>query len=108
MAWAVLRRPATCCTFIIAPNITPDIATGIGAWTEQQIATELQAGIKPDGTLVKGLMAEQVAGGYNGLTDADVLAIVAFLKTIPAVSNVAVAPEAPSGPIGGPKGLLLP
>ncbi|MCL5026408.1 MAG: c-type cytochrome [Chloroflexi bacterium] len=86
--------------FDIAPNITPDLATGIGDWTEQQIATYLQRGIGPNGRTPDGLMGEVVFGGFgrlgfNQLIDADAAAIASFLKSIPAVANVPMAPPLP-------------
>lgn len=32
-----------------APNITPDTATGIGKWTDAQLAKAIREGIRPDG-----------------------------------------------------------
>lgn len=71
----------------VAANITPDMETGIGTWTEEQIVNLLKTGQRPDGSAVGGLMAQVVAGGFSKLTDADRAAIAAYLKTIPAVNN---------------------
>ncbi len=76
----------------VSANITPDNETGIGKWSEAEIANLLKTGQRPDGTAVGGLMALVVQGGYNKLTDADRLAIAAYLKTIPAVNNKPGAP----------------
>ncbi len=70
----------------IASNITPDRATGIGSWTDDQIVRAIREGKRPDGTLVGPPMP---IGLYRGLSDADVRAMVAFLRTVPAVSNKA-------------------
>src|SRR5712691_11628509 len=40
------------------PNITPDGETGIGKWSEEEIADYLGSGNKPDGDVAGGLMAE--------------------------------------------------
>ena len=72
------------------PNITPDAATGLGQWSAEDIAEYLGTGIKPDGDVAGGLMAEVIEGtlaGYKDLTKADRLAIAQYLKSIPAVSN---------------------
>lgn len=72
------------------PNITPDHDTGIGGWTEEQIADYLESGNRPDGDVAGGLMAEVIQGssaGYKDLTKADRLAIAKYLKSIPAVKN---------------------
>lgn len=73
--------------FEVAPNITPDEATGIGTWTDQQIAALVKTGTRPDGTKVGGLMAFMISGGFDQFTDGDGAAIAAYLKTVPAVSN---------------------
>lgn len=72
------------------PNITPDRETGIGGWTEEQIADYLGTGNKPDGDVAGGLMMEVIQGssaGYKDLTKADREAIARYLRSIPAVKN---------------------
>jgi mono/diheme cytochrome c family protein len=71
----------------VASNITPDEATGIGSWSEEEIGHFLQTGMEPDGKMIKGAMAQQIERRFSKLTDADALAIAAYLKTIPAVNN---------------------
>jgi mono/diheme cytochrome c family protein len=74
----------------LAPNITPDKATGLGDWTEEQIATYLGTGNRPDGDVAGGLMGEMIQGtlaGYKDLTKADLQAVAKYLKSIPAVRN---------------------
>ena len=76
------------------PNITPDRDTGIGKWSEEEIADYLGSGNKPDGDVAGSLMAEVIEGtlaGYKDLTKADLLAIARYLKTVPAVKNKIVA-----------------
>jgi len=75
---------------IYAPHLTPDRDTGIGGWTEEQIADYLESGNRPDGDVAGGLMAEVIQGssaGFKDLTKADRLAIAKYLKSIPAVKN---------------------
>jgi mono/diheme cytochrome c family protein len=69
----------------VASNITPDRATGIGAWTDAQIARAIREGIRPDGSLIGPPMP---IGLYRGLADDDLTAIVAYLRSVPAVANV--------------------
>lgn len=88
-------------------NITPDKETGIGDWTEEQIANLLKTGVRPDGSSVTGLMLDVVNGGFSKLTDADRLAIAAYLKTVPAVHNVPQVPQAPQLPSTGMEPLNL-
>ena len=72
------------------PNVTPDRDTGIGSWSEEQIADYLESGNKPDGDVSGGLMMEVIQGssaGYKDLTKADRQAIAKYLKSIPAIKN---------------------
>lgn len=72
------------------PNVTPDGDTGIGSWSEEQIADYLETGNRPDGDVAGGLMAEVIQGssaGYKDLTKADRLAIAKYLKSIPSIKN---------------------
>jgi mono/diheme cytochrome c family protein len=69
----------------VASNITPDKATGIGNWTDAQIAKAIREGLRPDGSLIGPPMP---IGLYRGIADDDLAAIVAYLRTVPAVSNV--------------------
>lgn len=74
----------------VVPNITPDTATGIGRWSEEQIAEYLGSGNTPDGDVAGGLMDEVIQGttaGYKDLTRADRLAIARYLKSIPPIQN---------------------
>lgn len=77
----------------VASNLTPDKVTGIGNWTDSEVAAVLRMGLEPEGTSVQGLMGEVVhgtplsGGGFNQLTDSDLRAIIAYLRSIPAVSN---------------------
>jgi mono/diheme cytochrome c family protein len=69
----------------VASNITPDRQTGIGAWTDAQIALAIREGIRPDGSVIGPPMP---IGLYRGLADEDVAAMVAYLRSVPAVANV--------------------
>jgi mono/diheme cytochrome c family protein len=68
-------------------NITPDEATGLGAWSAEDIAKYLLTGTEPDGKQAEGAMAQQIERRFSKLTKGDAAAIGDYLKTIPAVSN---------------------
>lgn len=70
----------------VAPNITPDPETGIGAWTDAEIAAAIREGRRRDGTIIGPPMPIAL---YRGISDADVLALVAWLRSVPPVRNVA-------------------
>jgi mono/diheme cytochrome c family protein len=71
----------------VAYNITPDEETGIGKWSQEEIANLLLTGALPNGGEAGGSMAQQIDRRFNKLTEADAMAIAAFLKSIPAVNH---------------------
>jgi mono/diheme cytochrome c family protein len=73
----------------VPSNITPDPETGIGTWTDAEIRTAIRQGKRPPnahngGTLIGPPMP---FGQYRGIADADIDAVVAYLRTVPAVKN---------------------
>jgi mono/diheme cytochrome c family protein len=75
--------------YFYGPNLTPDMETGIGSWSEDQIVTALRTGTRPDGRVLAPIMPWM---GFSNLTDEDAYAIAAYLKSIPAVANRAPPP----------------
>jgi mono/diheme cytochrome c family protein len=69
---------------LLAPNITPDPQTGIGAWTDDEFVNALTKGTGRDGQRLYPAMPYTY---YTKLTRDDVLAIRAYLNTIPAIYN---------------------
>ena len=67
---------------ILSANITPDMETGIGAWTDAQIIEAIRNGKRPNGDLVRPSMG---VFWYKGLSDDDLHAIVAYLRTVPPI-----------------------
>jgi mono/diheme cytochrome c family protein len=65
-----------------SPNITPDMATGLGKWTLDQIEDLLKTGQTPDYDYVGSGMADTV-NGTGTLTDADRKAIAIYIKSLP-------------------------
>ena len=68
----------------VTPNITPDARTGIGNWSDEQVAVAIRDGRRPDGRLLGPAMPSR---SYRSLADDDVKAIVAYLRSVPAVDN---------------------
>jgi mono/diheme cytochrome c family protein len=64
---------------IYSANITPDVATGIGAWSEQQFARALHEGIAADG---RHLYPAFPYTAYTKVTDQDLHAIYAYLRSL--------------------------
>lgn len=78
---------------VYPPNITPDEETGIGLWSDRQIADAIRAGIGRHGSRRLSTMPWQ---GYAQLNDDDVNAVVAYLRSIRPVVNEVPA-EVPPG-----------
>jgi mono/diheme cytochrome c family protein len=80
----------------LAPNITPDRATGIGDWSVVDLVWYLEMGLKPDGDATQGLMAEVIEHGFSKLPEAELRAIAVYLKSVPAIQNSVTRPKAES------------
>ncbi len=65
---------------LYTPNITTD-ETGIGKMTDQQIARSLRYGVGYDGRPLFDLMP------FHNLSDADLQAVISYLRTMPAVKK---------------------
>jgi mono/diheme cytochrome c family protein len=77
-----------------APNITPDRETGIGLWTDDEIKRAITQGTRPNhGPLAgKPLGDPMAANFFKALLPADLDAVVAYLRSIPAVRNATPPP----------------
>ena len=64
-----------------AANITPDPETGIGTWTDEEIITAIREGKTKEGRIIFPPMPVPT---YNNMSDDDVKAIVAYLRTVQA------------------------
>jgi cytochrome c oxidase cbb3-type subunit 2 len=69
----------------VTMNLTSDRETGLGGWTDDQIKNVLTRGTRPDGSRM--LPFPMGWTGYADMTPQDLNAIVACLRTIPAVHN---------------------
>jgi mono/diheme cytochrome c family protein len=65
---------------IYSKNLTPDPQTGLGRYSDPQIARMLRHGVRPNGLAsVLPLMP------YGDMSDEDVVAIISYLRTLPPV-----------------------
>ena len=69
---------------LVGPNITPDVATGIGAWSEEDFHRAMHEGIGRDGARLYPAMPYPA---YTKVTRDDVSAIWAYLRTLDPVRN---------------------
>ncbi|MBI3329576.1 MAG: cytochrome c [Nitrospinae bacterium] len=65
-------------------NLTPDEETGIGKWTEQDFLKVLRTGIRKNGAAVLPPMPWEY---LTQLTDEDLKAMFAYLRSIPPLKN---------------------
>ena len=84
-----------------AMNLTPDENTGIGSWSEQTFVQAMKTG-KHMG-VSRPILPPMPWPAYGQLTDDDLKAIYAFLRTLPAVKNRIPDPAPPPSAPGAPK-----
>jgi mono/diheme cytochrome c family protein len=72
-----------------APNITSDPTSGIGHWTEKELAAYLRTGHLSGKAQAAGSMAEAVQDSFQHLTAADLDAIATYVKSVTAVHDPA-------------------
>jgi len=63
---------------------TPEPGTGLGTWTDEQIAAAIRSGARQHGS---GRLIVMSWPLYRGMSDADVNSIVAYLRSIPPVEH---------------------
>ena len=71
-------------------NLTPDPETGLGRWSDAEIKSALLEGKRPNGTPIAPIMPFPL---YRSMTPRDLDAIVAYLRSVPAIKNQVQAPE---------------
>jgi len=74
---------------VTAPNITQDKETGIGKWSDADIKKLLRTGLLPNGVHIAMVMP---TGFYHIMTQRDLDAVVAYLRTIKPIKNTVPAP----------------
>lgn len=98
---------------IVAPNITPDRETGAGTWTDDMFARAIREGIGHDERPLYWGMWYQ---SFAAIADEDLAAVVAYVRSVPAVRNALPATRLPpdearenaafprpiTGPVPGP------
>jgi len=73
-------------------NLTPDEATGLGAWSDDAIATAVRTGVDDEGATLCAAMPR-----FDSLDDDSMASLVAYLRSVPAVDHQVPASDcAPS------------
>lgn len=70
---------------VFPPNITPDMDTGIGGWSDAQIGNAIRAG---KGRYANRSIVVMPWPGYARLSQGDVAAMVAYLRSIEPVEHL--------------------
>jgi mono/diheme cytochrome c family protein len=70
--------------FVTAPNLTSDPETGVGSWTDDQLARAIREGISHDG---RTLFPAMPYGFYRHMSDEDLASIVVYLRSLPPIRN---------------------
>jgi mono/diheme cytochrome c family protein len=70
---------------VVAPNITPDPDTGIGRWTDDELARAIREGIGRDG---RALFPMMPYGNFRNMSDDDLASIIVYLRAQKPVRNV--------------------
>ena len=71
--------------WLVAPNITPDVETGAGTWTDEQFARAIREGIGHDGRRLFPVMPYQ---HFRAMSDEDLASVIVYLRSIEPVRNV--------------------
>jgi mono/diheme cytochrome c family protein len=70
---------------ISVPNLTPDIETGLGSWSDDQILRALRDGIHKDKDRL--MYPPMPFYMFDQMSDEDAYSVVAYLRSIPPVKN---------------------
>ena len=84
---------------VAAPNLTPDVETGIGGWTDGEVVRAIREGVDKDGRTLFPMMPYQT---FRNMSDEDVYSVVAFLRSLPAVKR-----QHPLTRLNFPVGLMI-
>lgn len=69
---------------VVSKNLTSDVETGLGGWTDEEIEVAIRTGVSKDGLRLFPVMPYLF---FNNLADEDMDAIIAYLRTLPPINN---------------------
>lgn len=82
-----------------AVNLTPDRETGLGKWTESQFVAALKTGKHVGAS--RPILPPMPWQALSNMTETDLKAMFAYLRSIPAVSNRVPDPVPPNAQVAG-------
>lgn len=69
---------------MVAPNLTPDSATGTGTWPDDALARAIREGVGHDG---RALSLPMYWRSFRDLSDEDLASVIVYLRSLPPVRN---------------------
>jgi mono/diheme cytochrome c family protein len=88
-----------------AYNITPDAKAGLGAWSDADLASYLSTGHAEGHGGAAGPMGEASDDSLSYLTQPDIHALVAYLRSVPAISGGLPAVQTSAAPASHREGV---
>lgn len=85
--WTIEGMP-----WLVASNITSDVETGAGAWTDDAFARAIREGIGHDG---RALFPVMPYTSYRELSDEDLASLIVYLRTLAPVRNALLPTKIP-------------
>jgi hypothetical protein len=85
---------------VYTANLTPDAATGLGAWTEEMFVRAVRTGRHMGGT-GRPILPPMPWPNLAQQSDDDLKAVFAYLRSIPAIRNEVPAPKVPDAVMDG-------
>ncbi len=67
---------------VYAPNITPDPETGVGNWSDDQLARAIREGVSHDG---RALFPFMPYPDFRSMSDEDLASVIVYLRSMPPV-----------------------
>lgn len=84
-----------------ASNITPDVETGIGEWQEENFIQAMRTGKHQGQPNGRDILPPMPWPNLKEMTDADLKAVWAYLRSVPPIKNQVPLPVPPSAPPQG-------
>ena len=69
---------------VVAPNLTPDAETGVGRWSDDQLARAIREGVGHDGRALFPLMPYT---HYRSMSDEDLASLIVYFRSLAPVRN---------------------
>lgn len=70
--------------WLVAPNITPDIETGAGTWTDEHFVRAIREGVGHDGRRLFPMMPYM---NFKNMSDEDLASVITYVRSIEPVRN---------------------